>query len=246
MIRVPAEAERNTKSVVERNSKKVNKKICPRCGLELPEEAHFCPKCMYRYLQTESVQSEPKKKKHYTVIVCGVVITVFLMLAGGLLLFQEIEKQAEQEDIKHQAQLKQIFRTGEELPYHDEIVYDLRDCMTDWETVRQKLGEETEEASQEGEYTVHTYENAEITVNSEGIVQDIYINYKEDTDKVKYGLYGFCGTSEREKIKADLGTPDQNYGENEYFYRFEGIEGAPTLCFSFADDGSVEEIEYYR
>lgn len=202
---------------------------------------------MYEYPRTEIVQCEIKqKKRHHTVITVGIVIAVFLLLAGGIAIKQAAEKNVAQREIEKQEPLKQIFRTGEDIPYNDEIIYDLRDCIAEWETVSQKLGEETKEPFAEGEYTVHTFENMEVSVNSMGMVQDIYISYGEDMNKEKYGLYGFCGNSERDMIKESMGVPDQNYGENEYLYRFNGLEGTPTLRFWFSDSGIVEGIEYYR
>lgn len=225
----------------------MNKKKCPKCGLELPEESHFCPRCMYEYPRTELVHFEKKqKKRHYTAIVVGVVLVAFLLPMGGIAINRTIGKNVTQGEIEKQQQLSRIFRTGEDIPNDDGMIYDLRDCLTEWEIVRQKLGKETKEPVSEGEYTIHTFENVEISVDDNGIVQDIYIRYEEVIDKERYGLYGFCGSSERNMIKEIIGVPEQNYGENEYLYRFEGLEGTPTLCFRFSNSGIVEEIEYYR
>lgn len=222
-------------------------KNCPKCGLKLPDKAHFCPRCMYEYPRTEIVQCELKqKKRHGTVITVVVVIAVFLLTVCGIAIKQMAEKNAVQKEIEKQEQLKQVFRTGEDIPYNDEVIYDLRDCMAEWESVYQKLGEETKEPFAEGEYTVHVYENMEISVDSTGMVQDIYIRYGEGMHKEKYGLYGFCGNTEKDRITEIMGAPEQNYGENEYFYHFDGLNGAPTLRFLFSDSGAVEEIEYYR
>ena len=36
-------------------------KVCPNCNMELPDEAHFCPRCMFQYEKQEIQEIQIKK-----------------------------------------------------------------------------------------------------------------------------------------------------------------------------------------
>ena len=44
-------------------------KVCPNCNMELPDEAHFCPRCMFQYekqeIQEIQIKNSAIKKRFY-------------------------------------------------------------------------------------------------------------------------------------------------------------------------------------
>ena len=59
-------------------------KICPNCHLELPDEAHFCPRCMFQYPKQEIHIKEKKNRALLWLILVGILlvglITGFLLV----------------------------------------------------------------------------------------------------------------------------------------------------------------------
>lgn len=217
-------------------------KACPNCHLELPDEAHFCPRCMYQCQKTE-IQVKNKK---YRAVRWSILVGILLvgLIAGILALRIYLQNHRYKKEVDYQSIREQYFDTGKEIGYDSGIENDLRDMLgSEFTDVQFLLGEETEEMYQEDNMDIHTYGNVTIAVNQNAVVQDIIIDYTEAEDKTKYGIYGIGGDSDMNSVKEVLGTPDQDYGA-EFCYRFDR-ELSPGFNIYFSDAGVVEKLEYY-
>lgn len=226
-------------------------KVCPKCNLNLPEEAHFCPKCMYRYPRTELVSCENKSKsKKRLLVIASVTIVLCIVIAvlgvlGFLWAKSQIQRYLTEEQRKEEESntnhileenadlYEEVFEDGSDVPYKKEITYDMRDCLTDYETVKQSIVENP---------------ILEFDIDEDGIVQSIYIDYRnaDEESKNAYGFYGINGLSTRSEVEATLGFPAQNYGGTEYHYKFSGLSGTPNLIIAFDETGTVSEMQYYK
>ena len=54
-------------------------KECPNCSMELPDEAHFCPRCMFHY-EKQEIQIKDTHKKHMLLWVFGSVLIIGMLL----------------------------------------------------------------------------------------------------------------------------------------------------------------------
>lgn len=217
-------------------------KICPNCHLELPDEAHFCPRCMFQYPKQEIHIKEKKNKTVLWFIFAGILLVGFL--AGILLVRNYIQNNAGKKEVDIQSIREQYFDTGEDIEYNSEIENDLRNILgSDFVDVQSVFGEETEAMYQEENMNIHTFGNVTVTVNQDAVIQDVTIDYTVETDIKKYGIYGIDGKSDMDTVKSLLGTPDQDYGD-EFCYRFDR-ELSPGLNIYFSDTGVVEKLEYY-
>ncbi len=55
-------------------------KKCPNCSMELPDEAHYCPRCMFRY-EKQEIQVKDTHKKHILLWVLGSVLIIGMLIA---------------------------------------------------------------------------------------------------------------------------------------------------------------------
>ncbi len=224
-------------------------KNCPNCNLELPSEAHFCPKCMYEYPRVARQRKRIKfikKKKRVRIIL--VLVVVLLLKDFWPLLRLLIPKSSEKETTRqNQPSIELTFRTNEMSGENPAIIHDFEDVLfTDLDSVSQILGEEIEEACPDGEYMVHEFESVEIEVSQDERVKSIYIDYMNARDEVieQFGIHGINGKTSREEVRGRIGTPDQNF-EEEWSYRFDGERGMPTLRVFFDENDMVTALQYY-
>ena len=217
-------------------------KLCPNCHLELPDEAHFCPRCMYQYQKAE-IQVKHKKSRSARWIILVGILGVGL-LVGILALRIYLQNHRYKKEVDYQSIREQYFDTGEKAEYNSAIENDLRDMLgSEFTEVSSVFGEETEEMYQKDSMDIHTFGNVTIAVNQDAVVQEIIIDYTATEDKTGYGIYGIGGESDMDNVKEVLGTPDQDYG-TEFCYRFDR-ELSPGFNIYFSDSGVVEELEYY-
>lgn len=220
-------------------------KICPNCNMELPDEAHFCPRCMFQY-EKQEIQIKDSYKKHRLlwVFISVLVIAVLIMISLVRNSIENIGNSDDLDESEIQKIIDENFRTDENIIYDSEIEHDLRDMLgSRFDDVKSIFGEETQEIYYEQGMTVYTFGMLTVAVNQGGVIQDVLIDYTEGENKKEYGIYGIDGESGVDAVKTTLGTPNQEY-EKELCYRFER-EFNPGLIITFSEDGIVEQLEYY-
>lgn len=221
-------------------------KFCPNCKLELPDEAHFCPKCMFQYEKNEIIIGiNDKKPKHIHIYITSSILVICLFVGMFFITENSINNTStsrDKSDSDLQAITNEHFKTEDNI-MPTQIKNDLNDKLTDFSAVKELLGQETEPAYNENDMTIHTFGIVTTTVNNNGMVQDILIDYTNSENPAEYGIYGIDNQCNKNDVKAILGTPDQDYGD-EFFYRFDR-EFTPSLKITFSSDGLVEQLEYY-
>lgn len=220
-------------------------KKCLNCGMELPGEAHYCPRCMFQY-EKQEIQIKDTHKKHILLWVLGSVLIIGMLIANPLVKhgIQSRVNKNHLEESEIQNIINENFRTGENIIYDSEVENDLRNVLgSEVVDIKSTLGEETDEMYRENGMDIYTFGMLTVAVNQEKVIQDILIDYTAGENKKEYGIYGIDGTFDVSSIKAILGTPDQEY-EKELCYRFDR-EFNPGLNIIFSDDGMVEQLEYY-
>lgn len=213
--------------------------------MELPDEAHYCPRCMFQY-EKQEIQVKDRYKKRIPVLLIGsvFVLGVFICMTFVRGRIQDNRNSNYEEELDIQKTINENFRTGENIIYASEVENDLRDMLGSKLTdMKATLGEETDEMYIENGMDIYTFGMITVAVNQEAVVQDILIDYTVGKNKKEYGIYGIDGTSDVSSIKAILGIPDQEY-EKELCYRFDR-ELSPGLNITFSDDGMVKQLEYY-
>lgn len=213
--------------------------------MELPGEAHYCPRCMFQY-EKQEIQIKDTHKKHILLWVLGSVLIIGMLIAIPLVKhgIQSGVNKNHLEESEIQNIINENFRTGENIIYDSEVENDLRNVLgSEVVDIKSTLGEETDEMYRENGMDIYTFGMLTVAVNQEKVIQDILIDYTAGENKKEYGIYGIDGTSDVSSIKAILGTPDQEY-EKELCYRFDR-EFNPGLNIIFSDDGMVEQLEYY-
>lgn len=224
-------------------------KNCPNCNLELPNEAHFCPRCMYEYPRAERKRKRRsllKRKKRFNIIVFLVVVA-FLQIFGPLIRLLIPKNNEKKTTQQNPSSIEWTFRTNEMSGENPAIIHDFEDVLfTDLSYVSQILGEEIEEAYPDGEYMVHEFESVAIEVSQDERVKSIYIDYLDATDEIieQYGIHGINGKTNREEVSGRIGNPDQNF-EEEWSYRFDGERGMPSLRVFFDENDMVTALQYY-
>lgn len=224
-------------------------KKCPKCNLELPSEAHFCPKCMYEYPRADRRRKRrnPLKRKKRVFIIVFLVSVAFLHILSPLLRPLIPKDNGKKTGEQNQQSIEMTFRTNEMSIDNPAIIHDFEDVLlTDLESVSQILGEEIMEAYPDEEYMVHEFESVEIEVSQDERVKSIYVDYLNATDEIieQYGIHGINGKTSREEVRGRIGTPDQNF-EEEWSYRFDGERGMPTLRVFFDENDMVTALQYY-
>lgn len=220
-------------------------KKCPNCSMELPDEAHYCPRCMFQY-EKQEIQIKDTHKRHVLLWVVGSVFIIGMLIVIPLvkLGIQSRVNKNHLDESEIQNIIHENFRTGENIIYDSEVEYDLRDVLgSELIDMKSTLGEETDEIYHENGMAIHTFGMLTVAVNQEEVIQDLLIDYTAGDNKKEYGIYGINGTSDVSSVKTILGTPDQEY-ENELCYRFDR-EFSPGLNITFSDEGIVETLEYY-
>ncbi len=220
-------------------------KKCPNCSMELPEEAHYCPRCMFQY-EKQEIQIKDTHKKHILFWVLGSVLIIGMLIVISLVRhgIQSGVNKNHLEESEIQNIINEKFRTGENIVYNSEVEKDLRDVLgSEVVDIKSTLGEETDEMYRENGMDIYTFGMLTVAVNQEAVIQDILIDYTAGENKEEYGIYGIDGTSDIGSVKEILGIPDQEY-ENELCYRFDR-EFSPELTITFSADGMVEQLEYY-
>ncbi len=224
-------------------------KTCPKCNLELPSEAHFCPRCMYEYPRAErkSTSGKSLKKKKRTFVIILLVSVIFVIKFWPLIRLLIPKDNGKNTSVQSQQGIELTFRTNEMSGENPAIIHDFEDVLfTDLDSVSQILGEEIEESYPDAEYMVHEFESVEIEVSQDERVKSIYIDYLNARDEIieQYGIHGINGKTSREEVRGRIGAPDQNF-EEEWSYRFDGERGMPTLRVFFDENDMVTALQYY-
>lgn len=230
-------------------------KYCPKCHMELPDEAHFCPGCTYVYPKQEIQVPKMKaicRKRRIAVLLCTLIIGVGTF---GTWTFFRKEPSVPQNDREGnevpsveelQKTVDENFRTGEDIPYNPSIIYELRNALSDYESARAIFDREPQETYEDSEYNCYLFGCALLYVQDEEVKQ-VYVDYSdaEDTEKMQYGIYGFNGFSTREEVYEIMGEPD-NYGDPQWLYRFDGVYEMPILSITFDESDNVKELYFYH
>lgn len=220
-------------------------KECPNCSMELPDEAHYCPRCMFQY-EKQEIQIKGRHGKRSLLLLIGsvFVIGVFICMLFVKSRIQDNMNSNYTEELDIQNIINENFRTGENIIYDSEVENDLRDVLgSELTDIKSTLGEETDEMYRENGMDIYTFGMITVAVNQEKAIQDIFIDYTVGENKKVYGIYGIDGTSDVSTVKIILGIPDQEY-EKELYYHFDR-EFSPGLNITFSADGMVEQLEYY-
>lgn len=230
-------------------------KYCPECHMELPDAAHFCPRCTYEYPKQEILIPETKAicRKRRVAVLLFIMITAF----GVVMLWRFFREDlsvpkkdvAENESPtleEFQKVIDENFRTGEDIPYNPSIVYELRNALSDYESVRTIFDMEPQDTYEDSYYTYYQFGSA-VLYTKDDEVKQVYVNYSnaDYTEKTQYGIYGFNGFSTRQEVYEIMGEPD-NYGEPQWIYRFDGVYEMPILCITFDENDKVKELCLYH
>ena len=213
--------------------------------MELPDEAHYCPRCMFQY-EKQEIQIKDRHRKHIPLLLIGsvLVIGVFICMPFVRRRIQDNMNSNYTEELDIPNVINENFRTGENIIYDSEVENDLRDVLGSGVVdIKATLGEETDEMYRENGMDIYTFGMLSVAVNQEAAIQDVLIDYTVGENKKEYGIYGIDGTTDIGNVKEMLGTPDQEY-ENELCYQFDR-EFSPGLNITFSDEGIVETLEYY-
>lgn len=234
-------------------------KNCPNCNEQLPDEVHFCPTCMYHYIEADfdKISSKPpipqkvKKRRKLVLIVTSITI---MLIAGtsfaGYKMYQYIRKQLAPPE-REVVSFEDEFRIDDHIPYDENIEFDLRYNLRNFEKLKDLLGEETAAPYEEGIYTVHVFDEVEVRINRAGEMPLISIFYDDKTKLNRCGVFGISGTSTYEDVRAILGKPDQVTNGTEMLFQFDAYDEEnevwqPYLLVVFSKDKTkVLRLEYY-
>lgn len=225
-------------------------KYCPECHQELPDEAHFCPRCTYEYPKQDVQMPENKaifRKGRVAVLLCVLITGI-----GGILFWTvsreklAAEEKKETELEEYQKFVDENFRTGNDIPYNPAILYELRDALGDYESVKAIFDMEPQDTYEDSEYKYYQYGSAILYVENDEVKQ-VYIDYSyaKDEEKAQYGIYGFNGFSTRDEVYKIMGDPD-NYGRPEWIYYFDGLYEMPILYITFDENDNVKQLSLYH
>lgn len=224
-------------------------KNCPKCNLELPSQAHFCPRCMYEYPRTEKhiKRRSPLIRKKRFYIIISILVVMLLQMCWPLTRVLQPKNDDKQTSEQNQPSMESTFHTNETSVDNPEVIHDFENILfAELHSVSQILGEEIVEAYPDAEYMVHEFESVMIEVSSDEKIKSIYIDYSSANDEIieQYGIHGINGKTSREQVQSGLGTPEQNFDE-EWCYRFDGERGIPSLRVFFDENGMVTALQYY-
>ncbi len=224
-------------------------KQCPNCNLELPQEAHFCPRCMYEYPRIKRgypiEKMRNRDRRTWFIILCAILIVGVQF--WPLLKNMFSRDKEEQVYMQGSQEPDYIFRTNEMSVDNPDVVHDFEGVLfTDLHAVVPILGEEITEPYPDGEYMVYQFHGIEFDVSQDERIKSIYIDYLDvNEEKIEqYGIHGINGRTSREDVMRSLGNPDQEFSE-EWCYRFDGERGIPTLRVIFDENGTVAALQYY-
>lgn len=227
------------------NDRGIRMKLCPNCKMELPDEAHFCPRCMFQYEKKEiEIKTDNKRWRNIGLSVMVGVFTICVCIGISSAIKSVVKNDKKNETLDIQNVMDENFRTGEKIDYYSEIENDLRDVLgKSFDDCKEMFGEETAEKYNEDGFDIHTFGIVTVTVNDGGMIQDISIDYTAGENEEKYGIYGIDNKFDRKAVEAVLGMPNQQYGE-ELHYLFDK-EFNPSLIIHLSPAGMVEQLEYY-
>ncbi len=221
-------------------------KLCPNCGEQLHKEAHYCPKCLYRFDKLNLdvvIEHKSAKFTHHRRRMIVVVAIALIVVGGiGLCIFPHTDK-TNKPTLTYEDVFPQEPEGGDESSYQIEC----GDMFMSYDELQLILGEETREVKFEGVYEIHTHGVLAVGVNENGDVQYLCVDYSDVSQDHVYGIMGIgCGTS-REDTKLLLGMPRQEYGDSELIYDFYREEEPyhTYLHLYFDENGMVEQWEYY-
>ena len=173
-------------------------KICQNCNMELPDEAHYCPRCMFQY-EKQEIQIKDTHKKYILLWVIGSVLIIGMLITIPLvkLAIQSRVNKNHLDKSEIQNIINENFRTGENIIYDSEVEYDLRDVLgSELIDMKSTLGEETDEMYRENGMDIYTFGMLTVAVNQEAAIQDVLIDYTVEENKKEYGIYGIDGTTD--------------------------------------------------
>ena len=182
-------------------------KICPNCNMELPDEAHYCPRCMFQY-EKQEIQIKDTHKKYILLWVIGSVLIIGMLITIPLvkLAIQSRVNKNYLDKSEIQNIINENFRTGENIIYDSEVEYDLRDVLgSELIDMKSTLGEETDEMYRENGMDIYTFGMLSVAVNQEAAIQDVLIDYTVGENKKEYGIYGIDGTTDIGNVKKCWG-----------------------------------------
>ena len=154
-------------------------KICPNCNMELPDEAHYCPRCMFQY-EKQEIQIKDTHKKYILLWVIGSVLIIGMLITIPLvkLTIQSRVNKNHLDKSEIQNIINENFRTGENIIYDSEVENDLRDVLgSELIDMKSTLGEETDEMYRENGMDIYTFGMLTVAVNQEAAIQDVLIDY---------------------------------------------------------------------
>lgn len=214
-------------------------KICPNCHLELPDEAHFCPRCMFQYPKQEIHIKEKKNRALLWLILVGILLVG--LMTGFLLVRNYIRQNSGKKEVDIQSIREQYFDTGEDIEYDSEIKNDLRDILgNEFTDVQSVFGEETEEMYQKDNMDVHTFGNVTVIsaidqINPDGLtaedttVQELKDKYNSLSDAQKKLVTNANKLDEYEKLvqskQAEKEKEDKNWEFVKNLDFYSGVWG---------------------
>lgn len=199
-------------------------KYCGNCGIELKDEDKFCPNCATEYIEytpeIEKIQMQEKldikkrKKKKIKLTVLGAVIIAIAVIGVSVATqyddlvasyneavddIEKMNQEATQESGKNTTnnfeESTQEASTEENTTIQNETI-ELLDLFDSLETVKQTLGEETEEVKDVEAYQKHTFN--EVSILCEYGTSNVYsvsVKYTSESAKNNYTVLDVNGNS---------------------------------------------------
>ena len=135
-------------------------------------------------------------------------------------------------------------RKPEDIPFGENDMDDLRDALIAYEEAKGRFGELTNEGVSEQGYMVYEHNNISVTVNSKGIIKDIYIYYKNGRNQTGVGIYGIDNYTKREAVISTWGQADAKEDEDCWYYYLDTPD-KQTVVVRFWDD-DVDSVSLYK
>ena len=135
-------------------------------------------------------------------------------------------------------------RKLEDIPFGENDMDDLRDALVDYENVKYRFGELTNELIDEQGYRVYEHNNITVTVDSKGIVQDIYIYFKNGINQTGTGIYGIDNYTKKETVIDIWGQADAKEDEDCWYYYLDTPDKQTVVVRFWNED--IDSISLYR
>lgn len=203
-------------------------KYCTNCGYQIPENVHFCPRCMSLINVTEmkEIRSSVRRKKYIKNGLVTLAAIMAILLVSSPYLIRE-----------HRM--------------NSRMKIDLENCLGEYDAVIETIGMNPieEEVIEDGR-TVYYFGEMCIIKNSEEFIDEVVVDYTVAKDKELYSVKGVNGNDTYDDVIEKLGK-FEHLGPRDglvyiYNYDWERASTPWQTMIVYVDEGeTVEAINYY-